>query len=108
MMNARAPWGGRSMRLIITGSEAPRPRKWLSPRRHGQSAHGDRENQRERSKAIAASDHPEKIASTQAHSALKACCVANGRTVGAYSLEIYGDWSNDPRAIETTIQYLLR
>jgi effector-binding domain-containing protein len=44
----------------------------------------------------------------KAHAALHAWCAANGRTIGAYSLEIYGDWSDDPRQLETTIQYLLR
>jgi effector-binding domain-containing protein len=44
----------------------------------------------------------------KAHAALHAWCAAKGRTIGAYSLEIYGDWSDDPRKIETTIQYLLR
>ena len=43
----------------------------------------------------------------RAHAALRAWCSANARTIGAYSLEIYGDWSDDPRALETTIQYLL-
>src|SRR5215467_8217542 len=31
-----------------------------------------------------------------AHQALHQWCAANGRTVGANSLEIYGDWSDDP------------
>jgi effector-binding domain-containing protein len=44
----------------------------------------------------------------KAHAALHAWCAANGRKVGAYSLEIYGDWSDDPSKLETTIQYLLR
>src|SRR3954468_5158442 len=43
-----------------------------------------------------------------AHAALHAWCAANGRTIGAYSLEVYGDWSDDPAKLETTIQYLLR
>jgi hypothetical protein len=43
-----------------------------------------------------------------AHAALHAWCAANGRAIGAYSLEVYGDWSDDPRTLETTIQYLLR
>ena len=42
------------------------------------------------------------------HQALKQWCAANGRTIGNYSLEIYGDWSDDPEKVETTIQYLLR
>jgi effector-binding domain-containing protein len=44
----------------------------------------------------------------KAHAALHAWCAANGRTIGAYSLEVYGDWSDDPSKLDTTIQYLLR
>ncbi len=44
----------------------------------------------------------------KAHAALRAWCAANMRTIGAYSLEVYGDWSDDPSKLETTIQYLLR
>jgi effector-binding domain-containing protein len=44
----------------------------------------------------------------RAHAALHAWCAANGRTIGAYSLEVYGDWADDPNKLETTIQYLLR
>jgi effector-binding domain-containing protein len=44
----------------------------------------------------------------KAHAALHAWCAANGRTIGGHSLEIYGDWSDDPSKLETTIQYLLR
>ena len=43
-----------------------------------------------------------------AHQALRDWCRANGRNIGAHSLEIYGDWSEDPEKLETTIQYLLR
>ena len=43
-----------------------------------------------------------------AHQALHQWCAAHGRTIGANSLEIYGDWSDDPQKLETTIQYLLR
>jgi effector-binding domain-containing protein len=43
-----------------------------------------------------------------AHDALHEWCTANRRTIGRYSLEIYGDWSDDPSKLETTIQYLLR
>ena len=42
-----------------------------------------------------------------AHQALRQWCAANGRTIGAHSLEIYGDWSEDPQKLETTIAYLL-
>ena len=45
---------------------------------------------------------------SKAHAALHAWCAANGRKIGGYSLEIYGDWSDDPSKLETTIQYLLR
>jgi effector-binding domain-containing protein len=44
----------------------------------------------------------------KAHAALHAWFAANQRTMGAYSLEVYGDWSDDPSKLETTIQYLLR
>jgi effector-binding domain-containing protein len=43
-----------------------------------------------------------------AHAALHAWCAANARNIGAFSLEVYGDWSNDPSKLETTVQYLLR
>jgi effector-binding domain-containing protein len=43
-----------------------------------------------------------------AHQALHQSCAANRRTIGAHSLEIYGDWSEDPEKLETTIAYLLR
>ncbi len=42
-----------------------------------------------------------------AHQALHQWCTANGRTIGKHSLEIYGDWSDNPEELETTIQYLL-
>src|SRR5215831_5100559 len=44
----------------------------------------------------------------QAHQALHEWCKANGRIIGDHSLEIYGDWTDDPEKLETTIQYLLR
>jgi effector-binding domain-containing protein len=43
----------------------------------------------------------------EAHAAIQAWCAANERKIGAYSVEIYGDWSDDPSKLETTIQYLL-
>jgi len=42
-----------------------------------------------------------------AHEALHQWCAANKRRIGMHSLEIYGDWSNDPAKLETTIQYML-
>lgn len=44
----------------------------------------------------------------KAHAALHEWCRASGRSIGKQSLEIYGDWSNEPEKLETTIQYLLR
>jgi len=44
----------------------------------------------------------------KAHAALRAWCAAQGLAIGGYSLEIYGDPSNDPSQTVTTIQYLLR
>ena len=44
----------------------------------------------------------------KAHATLHDWCAANGRAIGAYSLEVYGDWSDDPSKLETTIGYLLR
>ncbi|HXJ95420.1 MAG TPA: GyrI-like domain-containing protein [Terriglobia bacterium] len=43
-----------------------------------------------------------------AHQALHQWCKANGRAIGTESLEIYGDWSEDPEKLETTIAYLLQ
>lgn len=43
-----------------------------------------------------------------AHAALHQWCTANNRQIGACSLEIYGDWSDDPQELETTVQYLLK
>jgi effector-binding domain-containing protein len=43
-----------------------------------------------------------------AHQAVHQWCVASGRKIGAHSLEIYGDWTDDPEKLETTIQYLLQ
>ena len=48
----------------------------------------------------------EKLAAV--HQALRQWCAANGRTIGAHSLEIYGDWSDDPEKLETRIEYLLQ
>ena len=43
-----------------------------------------------------------------AHAAIHAWCAANGREIGASSWEIYGDHTDDPAKLETTIVYLLR
>ena len=43
-----------------------------------------------------------------AHQALQQWCGANGRTIGGQSLEIYGDWSESPEKLETTIEYFLQ
>ena len=42
-----------------------------------------------------------------AHAVLHQWCAANKRRIGMHSLEIYGDWSDDPAKLETTIQYML-
>jgi effector-binding domain-containing protein len=42
-----------------------------------------------------------------AHAAIHAWCAAHGRGVGAASWETYGDWTDDPTLLETTITYLL-
>ena len=43
-----------------------------------------------------------------AHEAVHAWVAANGRRVGDWSWEIYGDWNDDPRKLSTQILYLLR
>jgi effector-binding domain-containing protein len=42
-----------------------------------------------------------------AHQALHQWCAANNRKIGAHSLEVYGDWTDDPQKLETTVEYLL-
>ena len=44
----------------------------------------------------------------QAHEAIHAWVQANNRTIGAMSWEIYGDSTDDPTKLETTVMYLLR
>jgi effector-binding domain-containing protein len=44
---------------------------------------------------------------SETHAALHAWCASHGRKIGAYSLEVYGDWTDDPSKLETTIAYLL-
>jgi effector-binding domain-containing protein len=43
-----------------------------------------------------------------AHQALHQWCAEHGRRIGAHSIEIYGDWSEDPEKLETQIEYLLQ
>ena len=43
----------------------------------------------------------------QTHDAIHAWREANQRTFAGKSWEIYGDWSDDPSKLETTIVYLL-
>ena len=42
------------------------------------------------------------------HDAIHAWRAANNRTFAGKSWEIYGDWSDDPAKLETTIVYLLK
>jgi effector-binding domain-containing protein len=42
-----------------------------------------------------------------AHNAIHAWCAANSRNIAGASWETYGDWSDDPALLETTIKYLL-
>jgi effector-binding domain-containing protein len=42
-----------------------------------------------------------------AHEAINSWCVATGRTLGACSWEIYGDWTDDEAKLETQVVYLL-
>ncbi len=44
----------------------------------------------------------------ETHNAIHAWAAANKKTFAGYSMEIYGDWSDDPRNLETTVIYLLR
>jgi len=43
-----------------------------------------------------------------AHNALHSWRAATGRAFGAYSWEIYGDWTDDETKLETQVIYLLR
>jgi effector-binding domain-containing protein len=43
-----------------------------------------------------------------AHGAVHEWCRTNTRQIGGFSWEIYGDWTDDPERLETTIVYLLR
>jgi effector-binding domain-containing protein len=42
------------------------------------------------------------------HDAVRAWIVANGRQDAGRSWEVYGDWNDDPKKLETQIFYLLR
>jgi hypothetical protein len=44
----------------------------------------------------------------ETHDAILAWTRANGRALARRSWEIYGDWSDDPAKVETTICYLLK
>jgi effector-binding domain-containing protein len=44
----------------------------------------------------------------ETHDAIHAWRAANGREFAGKSWEIYGDWSDDPAKLETTIVYLLK
>jgi effector-binding domain-containing protein len=43
----------------------------------------------------------------QAHDAINAWSLANGRALGDASWEIYGDWNEDPTRLEVQVVYLL-
>lgn len=43
----------------------------------------------------------------RAHSAIEQWAKAHGRTFAGSCWEIYGDWSDDPSKLETTVVYLL-
>jgi effector-binding domain-containing protein len=42
-----------------------------------------------------------------AHTAVHDWCRRNGKRIGGFSWEIYGDWTDDPNKLETTVVYLL-
>jgi len=44
---------------------------------------------------------------SEAHDLIHGWAAANRRTFGGRSWEIYGDWSEDPSRLETTVVYLL-
>jgi effector-binding domain-containing protein len=43
----------------------------------------------------------------EAHTAIDDWCQRNGKRIGGFSWEIYGDWIDDPNKLETTVVYLL-
>jgi effector-binding domain-containing protein len=44
---------------------------------------------------------------SETHDAIHAWSRANNRTFAGYSMEIYGDWFDDPSKVETTVIYFL-
>jgi effector-binding domain-containing protein len=44
----------------------------------------------------------------EAHTAVRQWCADQGETLVGPSWEIYGDWTDDPRALESEVLYLLR
>jgi effector-binding domain-containing protein len=45
---------------------------------------------------------------SETHNAVHAWAVENKRTFAGYSIEIHGDWSDNPSNMETTVIYLLQ
>jgi effector-binding domain-containing protein len=45
---------------------------------------------------------------SRAHAAIHDWCRKSERRIGGFSWEIYGDWTDDPNKLETTIVYLLQ
>ncbi len=45
---------------------------------------------------------------SETHIAIQAWVAANKRKIAEYSMEIYGDWSDDPSTLETTVIFLLQ
>jgi hypothetical protein len=45
---------------------------------------------------------------SETHHAVRAWAAASNRKLAGYSMEIYGDWSDDPSDLETTVIYLLQ
>ena len=46
--------------------------------------------------------------SCTSHTAVRQWCAEQGETLVGPSWEIYGDWTDDPRALESEVLYLLR
>ena len=45
---------------------------------------------------------------SEAHAAVCDWCRQHAKQIGGFSWEIYGDWSDDPSKLETTVVYLLK